>query len=658
MRTLRERAQDQDGAIAIMGAVLATALVLASALAVDVGRVAYVSRDQQGATDRGALDSVLILRANGNEASPETLAAVHEEAIKALERNPETGTQRDRLLYRVDLGRAEDPAATTFELVCGGYFRDGQPVDRSALVGEVLNAPDPTSDDAADQPAPPACDGGVAGAHVDAVRLWTYGAVDYVLAIGASGTSLHKVSSARSTPPSTTCPDDDPDCDPPPPPCPDDDPDCDDQLVGRGTISVGSTLASMETSVLDDLLSGWVRTSVSADLVGYQGVAAGQVRLGDLVASDHLSAGTVDELLHADVSVFDLIRATAEVLSAEGGTSAAIATELEGLLAGEVAGELGPIRLGHTAEDVGGIDLTSGEGAGADVRVDAVEMVLAALQIANQSHGVALDLSVFGEALPVTLTVIEPPVIAEGLPGTDENGAWRTVAETAQVRLDLAVDLQELIGANAELQSLLEPVLEELLEVVGELLGIVTDVTCIVGIGCGADDVELTLQEINVVVRAAEGESALTDVQCDADGALSTETTVRSARVWVEGDVFEVEDEVLAIDEWAQLTAGESAPEGTDFDGPFPTGPVRVPEGGSPLNASLSAGDLVGTGDLSDVDELVGPVTDLLGLSLVGEEGIITDVLDQLGLSLSSADVLAHDVDCTQRSLQPSVDGS
>lgn len=639
----RRRTRSEDGSIAIVAGVLAGAVVLAGALALDVGRVAYVSRDQQGATDRAALDSVSALRGEDNEASEETLTTAHEEAVRSLERNPAPGTQEERALYRVDLGRAQDPAATEFELVCGGYFdADDEPTNRGALASAGWLRPD--DDDSGSgarvQSSPPECDGGVAGQHVDAVRLWTYGRVDYVLAIGGSGTDLHKIASARSTPPT-----------PPTDECPEGDPDCPipDTFVPRGTISAGSTLATMEDGVLNQVLSELVGGSVTADLAGYQGVAAGRVRLGDLAATDELAVGTVDELLSTDVSALDLIEATAAVLEADGDAVAAeLAAELEGLSAA-AGGTLDPIRLGHDDEHLGGLALATGSGSGADVRVDAVELVLASLQIANRDHALELELSVFGETVPVTMTVVEPPVIAAGYPGRDGDGNWLTLAETAQIDLDLTVDLDELVDANSELESDLDPVLDDLTDVLGDLLGLL-----------GLDDDDVDLGALDLTVRAAEGASGLGEVRCEDDGGLTTDTTVTTARVRADADgevfeVFEVEDDVLRLDDGARLTLGESAAEETDFPGPLPTGPERVPEGGAPPDLSLSAGELVGTGDLDDLDALLDPVTDLLDVSLLGDEGIVAEVLDQLGLDLGSVDVLAHDIDCTRRSLQPSV---
>lgn len=636
MSPLRDRIQEQDGAIAVMAAVLASAMVLAGALAVDVGRVAYVSRDQQGATDRGALDSVSTLRGFDHEASEAALDAVYDESVASLERNPHTGTQEERVLYRVDLGRANDAAGNTFELVCGGYFDgDGGRTDRGALVSAGVLGDEGADDSAASQAAPPEC-AGVEGSEVDAIRLWTHGAVDYVLAIGESGTDLHKIASARSTPP----------------------PDHD-EIEGTGTISAGSSLVSMDRQVHVELLGAMVGdASVDADLVGYQGIAEGRVRLGDLVATDALTVGSVDELLHTDVSVFDLVRATVTVLEAEGDTaSVELAGELEKLLPAEPTTHIDPIRLGDSEEDVGGLDLGSDDAAGMDVRVDAVELVLASLQIANRDHALDLELTVSGEAVPVTLTVIEPPRLAEGSAGIGEGGAWLTLAENAQVELGLAADLDALISADSDLEEALEPILDELTEVVSDLLD---TLTCTLGL-CTGGEAEIDLQTIDLAVRAAEGQSGLSDVECQAedgslilDGGLTTETTVTSGRVLVDGDVFEVDGEVLRVTDDAQLTVGESDTESTHFEGPLPTGPTRVSASGSPLSGSLSAGDLEGSGDLSDVDDLVSPVTDLLEVSLVSADGIVTDVLEQLGLSLTSVDVLAHDVNCEQRTLQPS----
>ena len=643
MRSLRDRVHDQDGAIAVMAAVLATAVVLAGALAVDVGRVAYVSRDLQGTTDRGALDSVQVLRTQDNRASTETLEAVHEEALAALERNPQTGTQRERLLYRVDLGEATNTYATDFTLVCGGYFDEDGPTTRTSLVSlGILEAEDEEDTSAATQEAPRDCDAAdIEGNYVDAVRLWTYGAVDYVLAIGGSGTDLHKISSARANLP---------------PECPDGD--CEEDA--SGAVSVASTLASLEGGEANALLEEYVGGSISADLVSYRGVAEARVRLGDLLDVDPLSVGTMEELLHGEVSVADLIQATANVLKADGNSASAdIAAELEGLLESGAVATLGDIQLGYDVEDPegerrGGLALDTSSNSGADVRVDAVELAFLALQVANFENAVDLTLDVLGGAMPVTVTVIEGPVLEEGYPGQDEDGNWLTEARTAQVEVDLAVDLDALAGLDGSLGDAVEEAAEALLDALSDLLNLTGEITCNLGI-CVIEGSELTLQEVDVSVTAAEGVSRLLDVGCEGDGTQQVETFVTSARVAVGGDVFDIDGDVVSMNGDVALTAGEAESEITDFEGPWPDGPVIVPEGGTPLNASLSSGDLVGDLDEEDLDGVLAEISDLLEVALFGQHGLLHEVFDELGLGLTTVEVMGHDIDCTQVSLQPSV---
>jgi hypothetical protein len=642
MRSLRDRVHDQDGAIAVMAAVLASALVLAGALAVDVGRVAYVSRDLQGTTDRGALDSVQVLRAQDNRASTETLDAVHEEAAAALERNPQTGTQRERLLYRVDLGEATNTHATDFSLVCGGYFDEDGPTSRAALVSlGILEEEDEDDTSAATQEAPRTCDAAdIEGNYVDAIRLWTYGAVDYVLAIGGSGTDLHKISSARANLP----------------PDPEQD--------ARGALSVASTLASFEGGEAKALLEEWVGGSISADLVGHRGVAEGRVRLGDLLDVEPLSVGTMEELLHSDISVADLIQATANVLKADGDSASAdVATELEGLLDSGVVASLGNIQLGYDAEDPegerrGGLALDSSSNSGADVRVDAVELAFLALQIANFENAVDLTLDVLGGAMPVTVTVIEGPVFADGYPGQGADESWLTEARTGQIEVDLAVDLDALSSLDGSLGDAVADAAEALLDVLSGLLNLVGEVTCVLGI-CIIDGAELTLHEVDVTVTAAEGVSRLLDVGCDGEGTQRVETFVTGAQVAVTGDVFDIDGDVVRMnpDDEVALIVGDSGSEVTDFEGPWSDGPVIVPEGGTPLNASLSSGDLAGDLDDEDLDGVLAEVSDLLEVALFGQHGVLHDVFAELGLGLTSAEVMGHDIDCTQVSLQPSVSG-
>lgn len=96
----------QDGGILIGACLAIVALLAASAFAVDLGRIAVTSRDQQGATDRAALDALLALRAGGDPwGAVET----------SLGRNPgvtATGMAAPRRIDAVEVGRFDAAAGT------------------------------------------------------------------------------------------------------------------------------------------------------------------------------------------------------------------------------------------------------------------------------------------------------------------------------------------------------------------------------------------------------------------------------------------------------------------------------------------------------------------------------------------------------------------
>lgn len=107
----------EQGAISVMAAALLVASLLATSLAVDVGRVAYVSRDQQGVTDRATMDAVRGLR----DSTALSLEGLYTETAvvvdEALGRNPgSTGTAQLRRVDGLVLGRVVDGA---FEAICG-----------------------------------------------------------------------------------------------------------------------------------------------------------------------------------------------------------------------------------------------------------------------------------------------------------------------------------------------------------------------------------------------------------------------------------------------------------------------------------------------------------------------------------------------------------
>jgi uncharacterized membrane protein len=375
------RAAAEDGAISILTAALLAGLIAATSLAVDVGRVAYVSRDLQGATDRAALDAASVL-VDPSPTLAETCTRVWDEITASLARNDASvGVAGADHGWLGEVGRLE--ADGTLDVFCSRDGADG-------FVSARAVPPYPT-----------------------AVRVTTTNRVDYLFTLSGGGRDLDRVAAALvdlTDLPSTIRT-----------PLP---------IPGQGeptaVVQAGSTMASLREGVLAELVHVLLDPDgeVALDLVGWRGLATTMVRLGDLAAE--LGVGTVDELADVEVTVEGLLRATLRALQAGGADlDASVASDL-GLLADASAGLTGPVQLGEI------LRLATSGSEGADATVEVLGLFLAAAQAANTANAVDVSALVPG-AVEATLTLIEPPVIAIGPVGTS--------AETAQATLDLRFPL-------------------------------------------------------------------------------------------------------------------------------------------------------------------------------------------------------------------------
>jgi uncharacterized membrane protein len=389
MRDLVDRVRGErgeEGAVAVLTAALLLALMVAASLAVDVGKVAYGSRDQQGATDRVALDSVLLL-AEAADAEVVTASQVADFAAVRLEDNPGFANEQRRVV-RITLGRWVD-----------GRFERGT---GTAAVWQVSDFPaegrypgGPPASTCSD--ADPIGD----GVPFDAVCVDTESFVPFTFTIGSDVGGRWIVRSAVAA-----------------------------TAEPIAAIAAGTTLASLSEGAGERLLALLGGGEVDLRLVGYEGAVQARVDLPQLAAA--LGAGTVDELLDTTVSLPELLDAAATALTADDDAPTA-AAQAQGLLAHLAATfeVVEPIRIGDV------LHLDPGPGAGLAGQVDLASFLTASLLAANQQHGIELDGEVAGQ--PVRLEVVEPPQVAVGPVGA-------TVARTAQLRLAADVDLLALGG--------------------------------------------------------------------------------------------------------------------------------------------------------------------------------------------------------------------
>jgi uncharacterized membrane protein len=224
------------------------------------------------------------------------------------------------------------------------------------------------------------------------------------------------------------------------------------QRLPLAGFEVGSFLLSVDSAdatLLNGLFGGLLGATVSLDALSYEGLAAAELTLEQIISGAELAgigltADGVEGLLASQLSVADLLMVTATALDAQGdSTAAAAVNELQA-----AAPALGTIRIGELL-------VVSGEDPEAALQssVNAYALGSAAIQLGREGQTMTMPVAA---ALPlglgsanVSLHVVEAPQIAVGPPGRDSDGNWWTSAHNAQFRLqvDVPVSVPLLGGA-------------------------------------------------------------------------------------------------------------------------------------------------------------------------------------------------------------------
>jgi uncharacterized membrane protein len=666
---LRKRPLDrsgEEGAVAIMAAALLAALMVATSLAVDVGRVSYVSRDQQGTTDRAALDAL------GSLAAGSTAQDAYEVVLAALERNDgSVGVGRFRHVTCVAIGHQPADAGAPFQAI---DVRPSTPPE---------GFPTGTEDD---EDAASACPdvAGTLDGPVNAAYVNTASFVPFLFALGddLGGRSVVRTSIAREE--------------------------------SYGVIQAGTRVATVQDGLANALLAGLLDAELSpVTLAGFDGMAGTAVQLGDVAA--RLGIGTVTELAEAEVAIVDLIAATARALEADGdalGVSAdAFAAEIHAL------GGLGTVSM----SDI--LAVSTGNGVGGDVAVDALSLVTAALQASNKSNFVALEANVLG-GIPIEVHLVEPPRIAAGAPGRDASGAWRTVARTAQVDVRIQLPVGETVTPlderaitdriayyqsraswaesgslastrcnrraavleeiDAEVEAirtfaagypgLLEAISGVLDSLVGLLDGLLSGLSCTLAIGPSASDVQTAIADFETLLRTlspaaagvtttvrptlavtgGRGELALAEIECVGDLAVTVEGASDAVHVALP------QTTLLHLGPVGRVTARIDAsigaidpPQQRVVDGPF----------AAPVDPRFSS-SVIGLGGIIDgvhidlthrtfgTEALVTDlVRDILRPILLDLDTELTQALDLLGVEIGVLEGEVLDARCDNRRL-------
>lgn len=325
-------------------------------------------------------------------------------------------------------------------------------------------------------------------------------------------------------------------------------------LTMRTTVaSIDSTQATLLNAVLGGLLGG----SLSLDALGYNGLVSSQINLLDfldaLKTTMNLSAGGYDQVVGTQVTVGQVLTASADALSQQSGTATTTAA-LSAINLLKLAA--GPTTL--ILDDV--LNLQTGTSyAGADAQVNLFDLLRSSILLANKNSAVASDISLplgGGGGVALAIKVIEPPQLsAIGNPALavaeapTYDGPNRIFVKSSQVRLYTGISLGSLIQVvDNELNNLLQlasPVTSFLqnalsLNIFDSIVGLLDGLICPLINPCPISDVVYvkTLADnvrLDVAVQLGSGEARVTGYSCGPGGAktltVPAKTSVADLRI-------------------------------------------------------------------------------------------------------------------------------
>jgi uncharacterized membrane protein len=218
--------------------------------------------------------------------------------------------------------------------------------------------------------------------------------------------------------------------------------------------SAGTFAARIDTEnsvLLNALLGDILGSSLSLDVLSYQGIANTHITLNELLAASG-QVGGLDSLLDTSMSVADLMDLTASAVSQSGTASASAEAGMNQIASAAVSNA--NIKLSDILDVA-----TPDEEAAGKVGINALSLVTAAALIANGNSAISLPLAVSVPqiaSINAQIDVIQPPKIAVG-PIGDADGTICTTLTTAQVEASVNVNTNlTLAGVGVHLDLVLE----------------------------------------------------------------------------------------------------------------------------------------------------------------------------------------------------------
>ncbi|HEU5002637.1 MAG TPA: hypothetical protein VFW71_07660 [Actinomycetota bacterium] len=202
---------------------------------------------------------------------------------------------------------------------------------------------------------------------------------------------------------------------------------------GKAQFSVGTTLVDVNVGL------NALGTSGSLGLVGYQGLASGNITLGALATQLGFGALSPDQVLAQNVTVGQLLSASSGLLNASGNPTAAAQLSLLATAVNLASHGSSTVNLGKV------LNLQQGNGVGLGTGVNLLQLIEGGVQLANQNAGIALGLnaSLLGlTSISTNVTAIVPPTMsAYGPVGISATNTQATVSLTIGFNVSVGLSL-------------------------------------------------------------------------------------------------------------------------------------------------------------------------------------------------------------------------
>jgi len=380
--------------------------------------------------------------------------------------------------------------------------------------------------------------------------------------------------------------------------------------------SAGSFAASIDTEdsvLLDGIFSGILGSSVDLDLVSYQGIAATNITLNELLQASG-QVGGLESLLTTSMTLSELVSLTADAVNNSGTASADAKAGMQQLAAAAV--DTTSITLG----DVLNITTPDQEAAG-KVGVNALSLITTSALIANGTDALSVPLGVSVPnitSITGQINVIEPPQLAIG-PAANGSGTMCTTLSTAQVEAEVDVVASVLGLANIDLSLRAEVAQGS------------------AGLNTVSDDGEVT----SVTIEATPGIASLdmTNAAGSGPARITTLLNLPIANLALDLPVQSATAQQLVFD--VDHPVADNLPQ---------TQAVSSPLGGS-LEDALSGSGAVDVTVLSVLNlGLVNSVVSTVVTPLLGEIGrvFLDPLLEMLGIQVGGMDVTLEGVQVRQ----------